>query len=56
MNLSEVEREELERLQRKRAAPVAQVRRAKLILRLDAGVSRDVIMNELGCDSRFIAT
>lgn len=56
MNLSEVERQELEGLQRKRAAPVAQIRRAKLILRLDAGVSRDAIMEELGCDSRFIAT
>ena len=37
-------------------APVAQVRRAKLILLLDDGVSRDTIMNTLGCDSRFIAT
>ena len=56
MNLSELEREELEGLQRKRTAPVAQVRRAKLILLLDDGVSRDRIMNTLGCDSRFIAT
>ena len=56
MNLSELERDELEGLQRKRTAPVAQVRRAKLILLLDAGESRDAIMNTLGCDSRFIAT
>ena len=56
MNLSDFEREELEGLQRKRTAPVAQVRRAKLILLLDDGVSRDTIMNTLGCDSRFIAT
>jgi hypothetical protein len=56
MNLSKAEREELTSLQRKRAAPVAQVRRAKLILLLDDGVSRDAIMNTLGCDSRFIAT
>jgi len=56
MNLSETERDELTRLQRKRAAPVAQVRRAKLILLLDAGLSREAIMSALGCDSRFIAT
>ena len=37
MNLSELERDELEGLQRKRTAPVAQVRRAKLILLLDDG-------------------
>jgi hypothetical protein len=46
----------LEGLQRKRTAPVAQVRRAKLILLLDDGASRDAIMATLGCDSRFIAT
>ena len=56
MNLSDLEREELEGLQRKRTAAMAQVRRAKLILLLDDGVSRDTIMNTLGCDSRFIAT
>lgn len=56
MNLSESERQELTSLQRKRAAPVAQVRRAKLILLLDEGASRDAIMESLGCDSRFIAT
>jgi transposase len=56
MNLSESERQELTSLQRKHAAPVAQVRRAKLILLLDEGVSRDAIMEALGCDSRFIAT
>jgi transposase len=56
MNLSESERQELTSLQRKRAAPVAQVRRAKLILLLDEGASRDAIMESLGCDSRFIST
>jgi hypothetical protein len=56
MNLSDLERDELEGLQRKRTAPEAQVRRAKLILLLDDGESRDAIMNTLGCDSRFIAT
>ena len=48
MNLSDLEREELEGLQRKRTAAMAQVRRAKLILLLDDGVSRDTIMNTLG--------
>jgi transposase len=43
-------------LQRKRTAPMAQVRRAKLVLLLDKGASRDAIMKMLGCDSRFIAT
>lgn len=56
MTLSEAERQELESLQRKRSAPVGQVRRAKLILLLDEGASRDTIMATLGCDSRFIAT
>lgn len=56
MNLSDSERVELESLQRKRTAAVAQVRRAKLILLLDAGVSRAGIMDALNCDSRFITT
>ncbi len=56
MNLSESERQELEGLLRKRTAPVAQVRRAKLILLLDEGASRKAIKAALGCDSRFIAT
>ena len=56
MNLTDDERQELEGLQRKRTAAVAQVRRARLILFLDDGMSRDSIMSELKCDSRFIAT
>src|SRR5574340_1268991 len=56
MNLSKSEQQELESLQRKRTAAVAQVRRAKLILLLDEGASRDAIMDGLSCDSRFIAT
>lgn len=56
MNLSQGERQELEGLQRKRSAPMAQVRRARLVLLLDEGASRDTIMATLGCDSRFIAT
>ena len=56
MNLTEGERQELESLQRKRTAAMAQVRRARLILMLDEGASRDTIKSELKCDSRFIAT
>ena len=56
MNLSESEREELLALQRRRNAPVAQVRRAKLILMLDEGTSRAAIKTGIGCDSRFITT
>ena len=56
MNLTEGERQELESLQRKRTAAIAQVRRARLILMLDDGASRDTIKSELKCDSRFIAT
>lgn len=56
MNLSESERGELTLLQRSRTAAVAQVRRARLILLLDAGASWSAIKRELGCDSRFIAT
>jgi len=56
MNLSEAEREELLALQRRRNAPVAQVRRARVILMLDEGASRESIKAGIGCDSRFITT
>ncbi len=56
MNLSEAERQELMSTQRSRTMAVGQVRRARLILLLDEGASRETIMNELRCDSRFIAT
>jgi hypothetical protein len=56
MNLSEAEREELMAMQRSRTMAVGQVRRARLILLLDHGASREAIMNELRCDSRFITT
>src|ERR1700741_3443796 len=56
MNVTVGEREELGRLQRSRTAAVAQVRRARLILRLDEGMSWSSIKRELRCDSRFIAT
>jgi transposase len=55
MNLSVPERGQLETLTRSRTAPAAEVRRAKLILMLEDGQSRDAIMAKLGCDSRFIA-
>jgi transposase len=56
MNLSEAERQELMSTQRSRTMAVGQVRRARLILLLDEGASRETIMSELRCDSRFIAT
>jgi hypothetical protein len=56
MNLSEAERDELMAMQRSRTMAVGQVRRARLILLLDHGASREAIMNELRCDSRFITT
>jgi hypothetical protein len=56
MNLSEAEREGLMAMQRSRTMAVGQVRRARLILLLDHGASREAIMNELRCDSRFITT
>ena len=56
MNLSEAERQELMTMQRSRTMAVGQVRRARLILRLDEGASREALMSELGCDSRFIST
>jgi len=56
MNLSEAEREELMAMQRSRTMAVGQVRRARLILLLDHGASREAIMNELRSNSRFITT
>jgi hypothetical protein len=56
MNLSKIEREELMTMQRCRTMAVGQVRRARLILLPERGPSREAIMNELRCDSRFIAT
>ena len=56
MNLSRAERQELMAIQRSRTIAVGQVRRARVVLLLDAGASRESIMSELGCDSRFITT
>lgn len=43
-------------MQRSQTMAVGQVMRAQLIVLLDEGGSRGVIMNELRCDSRFITT
>ncbi|MFO0498728.1 MAG: helix-turn-helix domain-containing protein, partial [Betaproteobacteria bacterium] len=56
MNLSASERQELMAMQRSRTLAVDQVRRARLILLLDEGASRQTIMGELRCDSRFVST
>ncbi|NPT62637.1 IS630 family transposase [Paraburkholderia elongata] len=56
MNLSEAEREELIAMPRSRTMAVGQLRRARLILLLDEGTSREAIMTELRRDSRFITT
>ena len=56
MNLSAGESEELMSMQRSRTMAVGMVRRARLVLLLDAGATRQTIMGELRCDSRFIST
>jgi transposase len=56
MNLDAAERSELLAMQRSRSAPVAQVRRARLVLLLDEHASWATIKRELRCDSRFIST
>lgn len=56
MNLSPGEREELMSMQRSRTMAAGIVRRARLVLLLDSGATRQTIMNELHCDSRFIST
>jgi len=55
MNQSEAELDQLLALTRSRTVGAACVRRARLILMLEGGESRDAIMSKLGCDSRFIA-
>jgi transposase len=56
MKLSAVERDELMSMQRSRRAAAALVRRARLVLLLDAEESWSTIKRELRCDSRFIST
>ena len=55
MNLTPTEREQLQSAARSRTLRAADVRRAKLILMLEDGESRDTIMQRLECDSRFIS-
>src|SRR5471032_1118728 len=55
MNLTDTEHKQLLSAARSRTVRAADVRRAKLILMLEDGESRDAIMSALGCDSRFIA-
>jgi transposase len=55
MSLTAVEQDQLLAVTRSRTAQAAHVRRAKLILMLEDGDSRDTIMGRLECDSRFIA-
>ena len=55
MNLTDTEREQLLAAARSRTVRAADVRRAKLILMLEDGESRDTIMRRLECDSRFIS-
>ena len=55
MNLTDTEREQLMTAARSRTVRAADVRRAKLILMLEDGESRDTIMQRLECDSRFIS-
>ena len=55
MNLTEAERAQLLAATRSRTIRTADVRRAKLILMLEDGESRDSIIRRLECDSRFIS-
>jgi transposase len=55
MNLTDAEREQLMSAARSRTVRAADARRAKLILMLEDGESRDSIMSRLECDSRFIS-
>lgn len=55
MNLSETERDQLVALARSRTVAAGHARRAKLILMLEDGESRESVMRQLQCDSRFIS-
>jgi len=55
MNLTDDERAQLLAAARSRTVRAADVRRAKLILMLEGGESRDAIMQRLECDARFIS-
>jgi ribosomal protein S15P/S13E len=55
MNLTALEREQLLSATRSHTVRAADARRARLILMLDDGESREAIMQRLRCDSRFIS-
>ena len=55
MNLTALEREQLLTATRSQTVRAADARRARLILMLDDGESREAIMQRLRCDSRFIS-
>jgi len=55
MSLSDTERQQLLAATRSHTVRAADARRAKLILMLEDGQSRDTIMQRLQCDSRFIS-
>jgi transposase len=55
MSLTKTEREQLMVAARSHTVRAADARRAKLILMLEDGESRDTIMQRLQCDSRFIS-
>jgi len=55
MNLTDLERVQLLLATRSRTIRAADARRAKLILMLEDGESRDAIIERLGCDTRFIS-
>lgn len=54
MNLSALEREQLLSATRSQTVCAANARRARPILMLDNGETREAIMQRLQCDSRFI--
>jgi hypothetical protein len=55
INLSDAGRMQLQKVANSRTVAAGYARRAKLVLMLDAGATREDVMSRLGCDSRFIA-
>lgn len=55
MDLSDIERKELQRCVRSQKRPAADARRARLILMLDAGETWAEIRQALGCNDSFIS-
>ncbi|MCP3711743.1 helix-turn-helix domain-containing protein, partial [Paraburkholderia sp. CNPSo 3274] len=55
MNLTTLERKQLLSAARSQTVRAADTRRARLILMLDDGETREAIMQRLRCDSRFIS-